>query len=145
MFIQEVILIRFSHFLKIFVHVMTWPRARLYCKLQYKIVFFMFCLLCCSIVFFCCFLVIFVRLGGQKPTKNRANIDQKRDAKLDAWVALGGLLGSKMAPRWRSNGHPKPIQNDIGKQGHAKVTQEIPTRCGCMQVLCEKGSLPSLK
>ena len=129
---------------------MTWPRARLYCKLQYKIDIFMFCLMCCSIDLFVVFWLIFVRLGGQKPTKNRAKIDQKSDAKQDAfsnafWVALGGHLGSKMAPSWQSNGNPKPPKTHPKRHQKTRPSQSHAGNPDWMQVLCKKGSLPSLK
>ena len=128
-----------DRFLLNFVHNITWPRARLYCKTQWFFNIFDFLLLCCLDDLLIDFLLIFDRFWSRKSSKHLSKIDKKRyqtsNAILDGfWKALGAILGRFWAQVGGQNGAklaPKSekwdTQDDVKKwalKHECKITRD---------------------
>ena len=131
-----------GRFLLIFVHDITWPRARIHWPCQYEIHFFDFWLLCCWDDFRIDFWLIFGRFGGRKSSKNRPKIDQKSGEKsyaildgswralgaiLDGfWLQVGGQVGAKLAPKSEEMGYRDDVNKSskIWSRGGTRLVRE---------------------
>ena len=116
-----------------------WPRARMYCKLQYKIDIFGCRLLCCWVVPSIDFRLFFDGCRGRKSIKNPLKICLKTDQKTrcdwgwsleGSWNDFWSILEANLTPSWDQVGSKIAfwsVGNRIQKKHQKRVTRVAAT------------------